>query len=78
MNYVWSHDFSYNFIRLFVIRYWILVKVPRAQTHRAAQHFWIVDRGSSFDGGGGCKILIWKARPWTIVDNVFGESHDLL
>ena len=44
--------------------------VPRAQTHWAAQHVprWQIGR---------CQVIIQKAWPWTTVDTMFEECHDL-
>jgi hypothetical protein len=46
----------------------------RAQTHRAVQHIprWMIGRALSMV----CfQVIIWKAWPWTIECNMFGECH---
>ena len=61
---------------------WVLVKIPSAQTHRAAQH---VPRAQTHWAAqhiprwqiGGYQVIIQKAWPWTTVDTMFEECHDL-
>ena len=48
---------------------WILMTVPRAQTHRTAQ---MVDRKNPLYH---CQVIIPKAWLWAILGNVLGECH---
>jgi hypothetical protein len=54
--------------------YWVLVKVPRGQTHSADQLVpgWRIVEAISLMG---FQTKLRKGLPWTIVGNVRGECH---
>ena len=62
-------------MKYFTSCFWYWWRFPaRAQTHRAVQHIprWLIGRALSMV----CfQVIIWKAWPWTIECNMFGECH---
>ena len=47
---------------ILIVKKWILVKIPSAQAHRAAQCVVDIDEPSRWEGGGGgYQVILWKA-----------------
>ena len=55
--------------------YWVLVKVPRAETHRIVHHSPGGGRGALLMVEGGCQVIISKILVWTIVGCMSGECQ---